>query len=120
MNQKTKIAVTPAKASELLAQGYEIECYLILPPADAKVPCERSKPVSPETRLRLSTEGTPPKKGGIAAAFVAMRDHLFKKDPRKTYTRAELETWFKGQKFKWPENYVSQLIHKHHVLRVVE
>lgn len=119
MNQKTKLSVTPAKASELLALGYDIECYLILPPADAKVPCKRATPVGPDDRLSLSTGGTPPRKGGVAAAYTAMKDLLFKKDPRKTYTRKELEDWFKDQKFKYPSEYVSQLLHKHHVLRVV-
>lgn len=120
MNTPTKISVTPAEASDLMAQGYTIECYLILPPANAKTPCTRAPAVNPTDHLALSTRGTPPKKGGVFAAYTAMKVDLFKKDPRKTYTREALEAWFKEKKFKYPAEYVSQLIHKHKVLRVVE
>ena len=119
MNTKTKLPVTPAEASELLAQGYEIECYLILPsPESAQEKRGGSRHHLPKTVvLGISVRAKEPVMGAIAKMWPKVKKEFFT-DPTKVATRLAIEKFVIKEGGK--KNHVSQFIHAYKCLRVVE
>ncbi|MDH3375383.1 MAG: hypothetical protein OEQ39_00230 [Gammaproteobacteria bacterium] len=120
MSNKLKIA-NLHEAADLAAKGYDIECYLILPPAD--VPYLRrhkspSKVHKADTTLGFSPEGTPPRKGKISHVWPLVQKQFFA-DPTKTATYGAIAKFCENAPYGTKNN-VSQFIHVYHVLRVVE
>ena len=116
-----KLKIGAKEASDLMAEGYTVECYLILPdPIPTKTQRKMLAPRIPkDAQLAYSPEGEVPHKGRVAAAWKYLLDKTFR-DPRSKYTRGNLEKMLRDQKFTDPVNLVSQLIHKYHILRVAE
>ena len=115
------IKVTPAEASEYMAKGYTVECYLVLPnPSVLKAQKRKQSPQIPKNSvLCYSVSGSPPVNGEVSRAWENLRLWAFN-DPTTTKTRIQVETRLITEKFKYPGNYVSQLIHHYKVLRVVK
>jgi hypothetical protein len=91
-----KLEVTPKEASELLAEGYTVKCYLVLgPPQECKERPEKVF-VPPEALVARSVEGRDPSKGKIAKVWATASKALWAKDVTKIYTRAEVDTALKA------------------------
>jgi hypothetical protein len=117
-----KIAVTPAEASKLMADGYDIECYLILPPAK-NYHAQRNRSGLPHipnsANLALSTQPKRvPVKGAIAETWKRVKKEVFNDSLTKLITRRRLEDWC--EKNGGTRNNVSQFIHAYKCLRVIE
>jgi hypothetical protein len=119
----TKLKVDAKQASELMVQGYEVECYVMLPdPSEPKrkSPSNVAPQVPRSAVLAYAPKGKVPQNGKIAAIWAWLRDSKYK-DPRKTYTREDLEKAINAQKFNYKgQTAISQLLHTYHILRKVD
>ena len=116
---KHTLKVTPKEATELMAQGYEIECYLTLPPASA--PDTQTKTprnyIPHGSKIGRSVRGTPPTQGKAAVVFADL-DKKFFGDPTVTAPSDKLRAFIKAH----PSGYssmLSHLVNNYKVLRIV-
>jgi hypothetical protein len=112
-----KIAVEPAKASELMAQGYTIECYLILP-EPTRTTHKKAQKIASTVWLSLGLKGTEPMLGKIGEVWPKVKMGLLKGDPTRKVTRKDAEAFV--VKNGGTKNHVSQFIHAYKCLRVVD
>jgi len=115
----TKLKVGVKEASELMADGYEVECYLILPPAGVKPKKRKVRPTVPQSRVALAVNPRKePTLGAIALTWIKVRENFFSNDPTKYATRKRLEDW--AIKHGGNKNQVSQFIHAYQCVRVLD
>lgn len=83
------IEVTPAQASELMAEGYTVRCYLELGSPVRKKP--RKTYTQKMAKVSYSVEGKHPVKGKIAAVWAKTCKELWGKNVALSYTREEVD-----------------------------
>jgi hypothetical protein len=117
MNHKLK--VTAIQASELIAKGYTVECYVVLPEPQAQR-AKVSKPrkfIPANAQLGRSVHGAGPTHGKAQVVWKAI-DKKFFADPTITIPAAKIRAYIKTQ----PGGYsslLSHLVNNYKVLRII-
>jgi len=115
-----KIKIDVKQASQFMAAGYEIECYVSIPKVKANSHRQPGVRTKPETRLAISLVGTPPEKGKYKEVWDKINNCLWKGDVTKSFSRLSVENEIKVTKITVDKSFISYLINQKKCLRVLE
>lgn len=115
-----KIKIDVKQASQFMAAGYEIECYVNVPKVKANSHRQPGVRTTAETRLAISLAGSPPEKGKYKEVWDKIDKCLWKGDVTKTFSRHSIENEIKATKITVDKSFISYLISQKKCLRVVE
>jgi len=115
-----KIKIDVKQASQFMAAGYEIECYVNIPKIKANSHRQPGIRTKPETRLAISLAGSPPEKGKYKEVWDQIDKSLWKGDVTKSFQRAGVENAIKATKIAVDKSFISYLINQKKCLRVIE
>ncbi len=144
--KERKIQVTPLEAAEWMADGYYVECFVLVSPTiptepapiapsvkteevipsfvtqqyTRKSPVHIHKKVPKTAILALSLDGNEPKQGRLGHAWKKLKKNLFTKEATASYSRKQIEKAVSlVDESAVPSNYSSEFIHRYKCLRVI-
>lgn len=117
----SKIKVTPKQATEFMALGYEVDCYVNINELSTQRPKKpRGIIVAQTAKIGLSLEGNPPTKGNYAKVWEKLSKVLWPgNNPLATYSREKVEVEIVKAGLSDP-SFFSYLLNKTKCIRVVE
>ncbi len=117
-----RIKIDVKQASEFMAAGYEIECYVSVPKIRPEVPKRIAYKVIPsDAKLLISVDMEGPTKGAYQVVWGALKKHLWTNGSlTETHTRAEIEEAIKKISPNTDAGFFMYLVNGKHCLRVVD
>lgn len=118
-----KIKVTPKQATQFMALGHTVECYVLMdsaPPVERRSRRKPSKQILPDTQLGLTVNGKGPGKGVYGEAWEYLVKKLWNGDPTITFSRDRISKALKEGKFTVDGAYYAYLVNKCQCLRIIE
>jgi len=115
-----KIKIDVKQASQFIAAGYEIECYVNVPKVVKTNSKRHFTHTTAKTHLALSLDGQPPVKGKYKEAWDALDKALWKGDLKMSFARSMVQETINKLPMSLDNSYIPYLINQKKCLRVIE